>query len=258
MRIALLETEFSQMRFLVDALVAQPISSSDAMSFTQFTDARALRSALTNEIPFDLLILDYHHEECDGLALLRWLRNYRRSKVPVIMLSQRNTERDVAEALSAGADDVVAKPFRPLEFKARVERFRPAKNTNGRAERFGRWTLFHDSALVLLVGPPDQVFDLSEREFSLAVALFRHLGRVVSRYDLLEATNQIGRAMNTRILDNQIFKLRKTLALEANGLMLQTVYGHGYRLVENTRSSPEKATRTESPVEYRINGRDLH
>jgi DNA-binding response OmpR family regulator len=258
MRIALLETELPQIHLLVAALAAQPNSSSDTMSCTQFTDAKALRSALTDEIPFDLLILDYNHEEPDGLALLRWLRNYRRSKVPVIMLSQRNTERDVAEALAAGADDVVAKPFRPIEFKARVERFRPAKNTNGRAERYGRWTLFHDNALVLRAGPPDRVFDLCEREFSLAVAFFRHLGHVVSRAELLEATNQIGRAMNTRILDNQIFKLRKTLALEESGLLLQTVYGRGYRLVEDTRSGREQATRSGSSFDCGITRRGLH
>lgn len=232
------------MQLLVATLTVKSQSTSDQIVCTQFEDAQALKTALADDIPFDLLILDYNYEEFGGLALLRWLRNFRLSKVPVIMLSQRNSERDIAEALSAGAEDFVAKPFRPIELRARIERFRPTQNKNGWAETFGSWTLFHDSALVVRAGSPDQVFDLSEREFSLAVALFRNLGRVVSRYELLEATNQVGRTMSTRILDNQIFKMRKTLSLETNGLILQTVYGLGYRLVE----SPQSEKRTECPA----------
>lgn len=229
------------MHLLLETLSVQSDIASRSIICTPFADAGALRSALADEIPFDLLILDYNYEEFGGLALLRWLRSDRKSKVPVIMLSQRNSERDVSETLSSGADDFVAKPFRPIEFKARIERFRPTHNTNAWAETFGDWTLFHDSALVVLAGSPDQVFDLSEREFSLAVALFRNLGTIVTRHDLLEATNQVGRSMSTRILDNQIFKMRKTLALEENGMLLQTLYGTGYRLVANPPNASQRA-----------------
>ncbi|MDB5826432.1 MAG: DNA-binding response regulator [Variovorax sp.] len=233
------------MQLLVATLTAQAAGDPGPVVCTQFTSARALRSALEEDIPFDLLILDYNYEQFGGLALLRWLRDVRKSKVPVIMLSQRSSERDIAESLTAGADDFVAKPLRPMEMRARVERFRPKPNTNGWAETFGNWTFFHDRALVTLSGSPDQIFDLSEREFSLATALFRNLGRIVSRYELLEATHQAGRAMNTRILDNQVFKVRRTLAFEANGLNLQTIYGQGYRLSEaNTHgvTSPPRNT----------------
>ena len=229
------------MQLLVATLAAKSSATSDAMVCSQFTDAYALRSALVEEIPFDLLLLDYNYDEFGGLALLRWLRTFRKSTVPVVMLSQRNSERDIAEVLGAGAQDFVAKPFRPIEFRARIERFRPKENTKGWTETFGEWTLFHDSALVILAGSPDQVFDLSEREFSLAVALFRNLGRVVTRDDLLEATNQVGRSMSTRILDNQIFKLRKALSLEENGLLLQTIYGKGYRLVANRPGGSQRS-----------------
>ncbi len=102
--------------------------STDAgvISCTQFRDAKALKLALSEGSLFDLLILDYNYEEFGGLALLRWLRwlrTHQKSKVPVIMLSQRNSERDIADSLSAGADDFVAKPFRPIDLMARIERF---------------------------------------------------------------------------------------------------------------------------------------
>ena len=75
------------------------------ISCTQFRDAKALKLALSEGSLSDLLILDYNYEEFGGLALLRWLRTHQKSTVPVIMLSQRNSERDIADSLSAEAED---------------------------------------------------------------------------------------------------------------------------------------------------------
>lgn len=235
MNIAILEGELPQRQLLTAALDGRVGAESKAIVCTQFTDARALKLELSGDAKFDLLILHYDYDDFNGLALLRWLRNYQKLTVPVIMLSQHNSERDIAEALAAGANDFIAKPFRPIEMKARVERFRPKENTDFRAETFGNWTLFHDSSSVVVAGGPDHAVKLSEQEFSLAITLFRNLGRVVSRYELLEATSPVGRMINTRILDNQIFKMRKTLSLEVNGMTLQTVYGKGYRLTARRR-----------------------
>lgn len=231
LHIAVLDGELLQMQLLVKALEGHISVESDAIVCTQFTDPRDLKLSLCSDVHFDLLILDHHCEELGGLSLLRWLRNYRKSTVPVIMLSNRDAERDIVESLAAGADDFITRPFRPIEMKARVERFRPKYNGGPRAETFGDWTLFLDSSLVILAGESDRAFELSEREFSLALALFRNLGRVVSRHELLESTNQVGRTIRARILDNQVFKLRRTLSLEENGMALQTVYAQGYRLV---------------------------
>ena len=236
MRIAIFEEEFLQMQLLTETLEGRISIESNGIVCTQFTDPGDLKVSLCGDTHFDLLILDYNCEQFSGLALLRWLRNYQKSTIPVIMLSHRNSERDIAEALASGADDFIAQPFRPIEMRARVERFRPKGNIGCRAETFGDWTLFLDSSLVILAGEPDHAFELSEREFSLALALFRNLGQVVSRQELLESTNQVGRTINTRILDTQIFKMRKTLSLEKNGMTLQAVYARGYRLVARRRA----------------------
>ncbi len=158
MRIAIFEEEPPQMQLLVATLERQISADAEVISCTQFSDAKALKLALSEGSLFDLLILDYNYEEFGGLALLRWLRTYQKSTVPVIMLSQRNSERDIADSLSAGADDFVAKPFRPIELMTRVARFRPKENPCPVAETFG------------------SCIDLSEREFNLAIALFRNLG----------------------------------------------------------------------------------
>lgn len=123
MRIAIFEEELPQMQLLVATLAQQISTDAGVISCTQFRDAKALQLALSEGCLFDLLILDYNYEEFGGLALLRWLRTHQKSTVPVIMLSQRNSERDIADSLSAGADDFMAKPFRPIDLMARIERF---------------------------------------------------------------------------------------------------------------------------------------
>ena len=230
MRIAILEDEPVQMALLVAILESSAPSSHAETTCCCFDNGDDLRRALGRE-KFDLLILDSTTEGMTSLNIVRWLRIFQQSMSPVIMLSARGSEREVAEALTVGANDYVIKPFRPVEMLARVNRFRPP-TTNARnvAETFGDWTFLHDSAFVVFAGPPEQRVELNEHQFDLALALFRNLGRVVTRFELLEATNQNLRTMNTRILDNQIFKMRRRLALEAHGLHLQTIYGAGYRL----------------------------
>ena len=230
MRIAILEDEPVQMELLVATLENSALSPHVETICFRFTSGDDLCRALGRET-FDLLILTSTTEGMTSLNIVRWLRGFHRSMSPVIMLSARGSERDVAEALAVGANDYVIKPFRPVEMLARVNRFRPPQtNLHSAAETFGDWTFLHDSAFVVFAGPPEQLIGLNEHDFDLALALFRNLGRVVTRFELLEATNQNLRTMNTRILDNQIFKMRRRLALDAHGLHLQTIYGAGYRL----------------------------
>jgi DNA-binding response OmpR family regulator len=231
MRIALLEDEAVQMELLVATLEAHLMMGSDVVSCARFADGEGLRSALRTD-SFDLLVLDWNVAGFDGLDLLRWLRNFKRSTVPVVMLSARGSEADVVAAFRAGANDYVVKPFRPAELIARIKRFaQPQGSSNGWVEAIDDWTFFHESGLVEFgAGTSAQQFALSEREFGLAITLFRNLGRVVSRTHLLEGANHDSRTTSGPILDNQMFKLRTKLALATNGLVLQSVYGQGYRL----------------------------
>jgi DNA-binding response OmpR family regulator len=87
------------------------------------------RSALTAflDVDPDLVILDMRMPGLSGLDLLREIR--KRSDVPILFLSSCASEKDVANALRLGADDYVQKPFRLLEFEARVAALlnRPSK-----------------------------------------------------------------------------------------------------------------------------------
>ena len=233
MQVALLEDEPIQMQLLVATLDSLRVTGHEALRCTEFTNGETLRMALRQH-SFDLLVLDWYVPRLDGLELLQWLRVHRRLTVPVVMLSGRGSEHDIAQALESGASDYVVKPFKPLELLARIKRLiRPQETALDWIESIGDWRFFHESGTVTCGDHSTQTFSLSASEFGLAIALFRNIERVVSREHLMDARGLSLPDSNTRILDNQIFKLRRRLALESHGLRLQTIYGQGYRLTQH-------------------------
>ncbi|QCP54363.1 response regulator transcription factor [Trinickia violacea] len=233
MRIAILEDEVTQMEYLVHALEQHFASSADGLSCVCFGLGESLRGALRSET-FDLLVLDWNVPDLDGLDLLRWVREYRESQVPVIVLSSRGSECDVAAALATGADDYLIKPLRPLELAARIQNLlrKQQPQTQQRAiERFGYWEFDRASSTARLSHPSNCCeVELTAREFRLALALFGNLGQTVSRGYLMERMGTSGESLS-RSLDSQIYRLRTKLGLRpAHGVRLQTIYGKGYRL----------------------------
>lgn len=88
------------------------------------TDGREAWTYLTEheDDPPDLVVLDVMMPDLDGFAVLERIRNHEDlAAVPVLMLTSRSREEDVLQALEAGADDFVAKPFSPAELMERVK-----------------------------------------------------------------------------------------------------------------------------------------
>ncbi|MBU1358624.1 MAG: response regulator transcription factor [Gammaproteobacteria bacterium] len=235
MRIAVLDDDPAQLGYLVHALARNLDMGDEFVSCRPFSQGEALRRSLRQET-YDLLVLDWNVPDLDGVELLNWLRNFQKSDVPVIMLTSRSSERDVEAALRIGADDYVVKPFRDLELCARVRRLmirRPLATTI-KADRFGDWKFDHPNLCVHRTQTDGSALSISltDREFRLALALFRHMGQPVSRAYLLEALGVQSEELPSRALDSHIYRLRNKLGLHsASGLRLQTVYGRGYRLV---------------------------
>jgi DNA-binding response OmpR family regulator len=232
MRIAILEDESDQMEHLVRSLEHHLVLGDESVVCVRFDRGEPLRLALRRET-FDLLVLDWNVPDLDGVDLLRWLRQHQQSAVPVIMLSSRSSERDVAAALSLGADDYLVKPLRPLELAARIKRLLVKQEADvwKPVQRFGAWVFDRASSSVQIEQEGgSQRFELTDRDFRLALALFRNLGRPVSRAYLMESMGLNG-DLQSRALDTQIYRLRSRLGLgPSRGLQLQTVYGQGYRL----------------------------
>ncbi len=247
MRIAVLDDDPTQLGYLVHALKRGLDTGEESITCVPFDKGETLRKSLRQET-FDLLVLDWNVPDLDGVELLHWLRSFQKSDVPVIMLSSRSAERDVAGALGIGADDYVVKPFRTMELCARIRRLltrQPSLTAAAEQERFGAWRFDQPNLCVHFKGKDGTLsrIALTDREFRLALALFRHMGHAVSRTYLLEKLGVHGEEMPSRALDSHIYRLRSKLGLHsASGLRLQTVYGRGYRLERVTGDQSEANT----------------
>jgi two-component system KDP operon response regulator KdpE len=132
----------------------------------------------------DLILLDVNMPGLSGLEVCREIRAT--SDVPIIMLTVRNTERDKVQALDAGADDYVVKPFGSEELMARI---RAALRRSAPAEAV---PAFHSSDLVIdfekrLVTLKGQPVRLTPKEFDLLRYLVANEGKSMGHRRLLQA-----------------------------------------------------------------------
>ena len=223
MRIALLEDDTDQAAF-VQALLERA-----GHTVHLFASGRALAADLSRE-SYDLLILDWQVPDLSGYQVLRALRAQFGDATPVLFLTHRDAEEDIVQALEAGADDYVVKPPRPQELLARVNALlrRGRRGGESGAIEYPPYSLNIEGRTVMVRGRPAQ---LTQKEFELALFLFRNLGKVSSRAHILEAVWGRGSEIGTRAVDTHLSRLRSRLAIgPENGLRLTPVYGYGYRL----------------------------
>ncbi|MEO6277013.1 response regulator transcription factor [Roseateles sp.] len=194
----------------------------------RFSSGAALLQAV-RQATFDLFLIDWELPDTSGLDVLRALRGQHRVRAPIIFVTHRDEERDVVQALSAGADDYVTKPVRSAELKARMlallRRAYPAQEAG---LQHGGFLLQPSSCLVLYEGQP---IELKQREFALAHCLFQRLGQLLSRAYLMQTVWGRDTEVPTRTLDTHVSAVRSKLGLRPErGYRLVAVYGHGYRL----------------------------
>jgi DNA-binding response OmpR family regulator len=180
---------------------------------------------------FDLFVLDWGLPGMQGISVLRELRVTRNLFAPVIFCTSRDGEKDVVEALASGADDFIVKPIRKAELAARVtaaiRRSYPAQQETGHLD-FGPYRVDLVARTITRAGEP---VDLQNREYELALLLFRHLNGVVPREKIIHELWGNVPLDGSRSLDTHASRLRRKLGLSPEtGFMLQSVYGRGYRL----------------------------
>jgi DNA-binding response OmpR family regulator len=175
------------------------------------------------------VILDLNLPGMDGVDVCRLLR--RESDIPVIMLTARSEEADKLIGLEMGADDYVVKPFSPREVVARVRavlRRVGAAQPPGEVIRAG--TLMLDLASHRAHMAEREVA-LTVSEFDILAALARDAGRVLTRLQLLEASQGVAYDGYERSIDQHIKNLRRKIEDEAGSpRIIHTVHGVGYRL----------------------------
>ncbi|NTS88846.1 response regulator transcription factor [Pseudomonas aeruginosa] len=231
MRVAILDDESAELDRVEQTLQQIPAQGEQAWTVHRFARGEDLLKQLKRET-FDLLILDWQLPDLSGLQLLRWSREHLDAPPPAIMLTSRDAEQDIVQALNSGADDYVSKPFRPNELKARVAAVlrrhggtRPAQHE---VQTFNDLSFDDAELTVTRAGAP---ISLTESEYRLARCLFANLGRPLSREYLYERFWPHEEVLSSRPLDTHIYRLRNKLGLTAErGWQLLTIYGYGYRL----------------------------
>ena len=131
----------------------------------------------------DIIILDLGLPDMDGMTILRNVRKW--SKVPILVVSARSHERDKVEALDAGADDYLTKPFEPDELLACI---RSLLRRGGGEAKTDDAIAFGDLRLepgTFQLSCGERSLRLSRREYDMLELLLRSQGRVVSKEQLL-------------------------------------------------------------------------
>lgn len=174
----------------------------------------------------DLVLLDLMLPGIDGIEVCGQIRA--ESGVPIIMLTAKSDTSDVVGGLEAGADDYIAKPFKPKELVARI-RARLRRHTDPETERLLIGDLEIDVA-GHRVTRGDEPINLTPLEFDLMVALARKPWQVFSREVLLEQVWGYRHQADTRLVNVHVQRLRAKVEQDPESPeVVVTVRGVGYR-----------------------------
>jgi len=190
---------------------------------------KALALLETSASDYDLMLLDVSLAEGNGFAVCRAVKA--NTSLPVIFLTASGDEYSVVTGLDLGADDYIAKPFRPRELVSRIHNIlRRYGKANALLEYkslsvdMGKGTVAKDGREILL----------SALEYRLLLYFMNHKGMILSRSRLLDALWDIaGEFVNDNTLTVYIKRLREKIEDDPqNPALIKTVRGMGYRMGE--------------------------
>jgi two-component system KDP operon response regulator KdpE len=225
----LIEDERQIRRFVRTALEAEGWSVYETDTVRQgLTDAGTRKP--------DLIILDLGLPDGDGVEFLRDLRGW--SKVPVIVLSARVGEQDKIEALDAGADDYLTKPFGVGELLARVRAASRRRQESGAPQdaRFDFGDIKIDLSL-RTVHKGDAPVHLTPIEYRLLTLLISNAGKVLTHRQILREVWGPSHSEDGHYVRVYMGHLRQKLEddpTQPKHILTETAVG--YRLIQNARS----------------------
>jgi two-component system response regulator RegX3 len=196
---------------------------------TADTGAEALKKFDQGGI--DLVLLDLMIPEVSGTEVCRQIRT--KSRVPIIMLTAKDSEVDKVVGLEIGADDYVTKPYSSRELVARIRAVLRRNSGDAIDSESGLMTVGPvrmdvDRHQVAVNGNP---VSLPLKEFELLEFLMRNAGRVLTRMQLIDRVWGSDYVGDTKTLDVHIKRLRAKIETDpANPTLIQTVRGLGYKM----------------------------
>ncbi|HUQ60239.1 response regulator transcription factor [Lentzea sp.] len=189
---------------------------------------------------FDLVLVDLGLPERHCVSTLRQVREI--TDIPILVATARSAEACAVSSLNAGADDHLVKPISDIHLGARVNALlrrhtgttHPPRPPGEDIVQIGKLTIDFDRRQATVSGAP---ITLTRREYDLLAYLARHLGRVITRRELL--TGVWGHdSADTRSLDVHCSWLRRKLGeTAAKPAYLHTIHGVGYKLTAPPRQS---------------------
>ncbi|MBQ7170980.1 MAG: response regulator transcription factor [Clostridia bacterium] len=194
---------------------------------TEHADGRRAALRRLGEETFDLVLLDVLLRDGDGFSLCREIRE--RYLLPVIFLTASGDEGSTVSGLELGAEDYVAKPFRPRELLSRIRGVLRRCGKENRVIALGRVFVDTDRGAATKDGEP---LPLSALEYRILLTFAQNKGKLLSRERLLdEIWDAAGDFVNDNTLTVYIKRLREKIEDDpASPSIIKTVRGLGYRV----------------------------
>ncbi|MEG1924618.1 MAG: response regulator transcription factor [Ruthenibacterium sp.] len=210
-------------------LIATTLETHDYKYRTAATGEEAILAAVSHNP--DIVLLDLGLPDMDGIAIIQKIRSW--SNLPIIVISARSEDSDKIEALDAGADDYLTKPFSVEELLARlrvtVRRLSHTQAAESAVYTNGELSIDYTAGCVFLRGAE---LHLTPMEYKLLCLLAQNTGKVLTHTYI---TREIwGSAWDNDVASLRVFMatLRKKIETNpANPQYIQTHVGVGYRML---------------------------
>jgi two-component system KDP operon response regulator KdpE len=221
--VLVVEDESQMLRFLRASLVAH------GFALVEATTAQEGMALATSHNP-ELILLDLGLPDQDGIQVTRRIREW--SRVPIIVISARGQESDKVDALDAGADDYLTKPFGVNELLARMRvALRHAAQAGEAPQPVLEIGLLKIDFARREVTRDGQLLKLTPIEYRLLTLLGRNAGKVLTHRQMLKEVWGPGQAEQTHYLRVYMAQLRRKIEVDpARPVLLMTEPGVGYRL----------------------------
>ncbi len=182
--------------------------------------------------PYDAIIVDLMLPKLSGLKIIERMRE-QNIDIPVIILSAKRSLDDRVKGLQTGGDDYLTKPFAFTELLARVQALirRASKASEPTWLEAGGLSVDLITREIVREG---KRIDLQPREFALLEYLLRNKNRVVSKTMIMEHVWDYNFDPKTNVVEARVCKLREKVDKGFETKLIQTVYGVGYAIKENS------------------------
>ena len=221
LRVLVVDDEPAIQRFLNTALSAEGYAV-----FAAASGAEALSEVVAHRP--DLIVLDLGLPDMDGSEVTRRVREW--SSVPIIILSVRGQETDKIDALDAGADDYLTKPFGAGELLARLRVALRRASSSDSAPVFVSGDLMVDLARQLVNVEGHEV-QLTPTEYDILRSLVTHAGKVLTHHQILRQVWGAGYEQDAHLLRVNVSNLRRKIEPDpSRPTYILTEPGVGYRL----------------------------